>query len=108
MGYAIRSSRMKEARNETPNAHPDHGSCVLDRRSSDAARASAHGVALLGRERRVGELAKEVKREMTVKRLKEFIKEIPDDYLVHVIFRGIIDQQPVLYVDDKVLYVEGM
>lgn len=45
---------------------------------------------------------------MTVKRLKEFIKEIPDDYLVHVIFRGIIDQQPVLYVDDKVLYVEGM
>lgn len=45
---------------------------------------------------------------MTVKRLKEFIKEIPDDYLVYVIFRGIIDQLPVLYVDDKVLYVEGM
>lgn len=45
---------------------------------------------------------------MTVKELKEFIKEIQDDYLVHVIFRGIIDQKPVLYVDDKVLYVEGM
>lgn len=45
---------------------------------------------------------------MTVKELKEFIDEIPEDTLVHVIFRGIIDQQPVLYVDGKVLYVEGM
>ena len=45
---------------------------------------------------------------MTVKELKEFIEEIPDDTLVHVIFRGIIDRQPVLYVDGKVLYVEGM
>lgn len=45
---------------------------------------------------------------MTVKELKEFIDEIPKDTLVYVIFRGIIDQQPVLYVDGKVLYVEGM
>ena len=30
------------------------------------------------------------------------------NFNVHVIFRGIIDQQPVLYIDDKVLYVEGM
>ena len=45
---------------------------------------------------------------MTVKELKEFINEIPDDCLVYVIFRGIIDQQPVLYVDGKFLYVEGI
>lgn len=45
---------------------------------------------------------------MTVKKLKEFIEEIPDDTLVHVIFRGIIDQQPSLNVDDKILYVDGM
>ena len=45
---------------------------------------------------------------MTVKELKEFIDEIPEDTIVHVISRGIIDQQPVLYVDGKVLYVEGM
>lgn len=45
---------------------------------------------------------------MTVKELKEFIEEIPGDHLVYVIFRGIIDLQPILYVDGKVLYVEGM
>lgn len=45
---------------------------------------------------------------MTVKELKEFIEEIPDDTLVNVIFRGIIGQQPSLNVDDKVLYVEGI
>ena len=45
---------------------------------------------------------------MTVKELKEFIEEIPNDTLVYVIFRGIVDRQPVLYVDDKILYVEGM
>lgn len=54
------------------------------------------------------EVGQERKKKMTVKELKEFIEEIPDDTLVHVIFRGIIDQQPSLNVDEKVLYVEGM
>lgn len=45
---------------------------------------------------------------MTVKELKKVIEKIPNDTLVYVIFRGIIDQQPVLYIDDKILYVEGM
>lgn len=54
------------------------------------------------------EVGQERKKEMTVKELKEFIEEIPDDTLVNVIFRGIIDQQPSLNVDEKVLYVEGM
>ena len=45
---------------------------------------------------------------MTVKELKKFINEIPDDCLVYVIFRGIIAQLPSLNVDGKVLYVEGI
>lgn len=50
------------------------------------------------------DMGQERKTKMTVKELKEFIEEISDDTLVHVIFRGIIDKQPSLNVDDKVLY----
>jgi len=45
---------------------------------------------------------------MTAKELKQVLEELPDDFPVHVIFDGTIDENPSWNVDEDRIYIEGV